>query len=551
VLPGAWTDGGAIDAEVFTDTDGTPYLLWKNDGNSASGSGDVSLWAKELASNGLSFADSSDPVELLAYDPATWENGDLDLIEQPEMILREGTYYLFYSGNAFDDKDYAEGYAVCPDGPTAACDKVTDGAENPWFAGRSSTHTDAEFETSVGHGPGAVTFFADENSTGSPDGPGGTWMAYHAWPTEDAAGSPTQAYRAMHIERAVFDGDSPAPNFFYPLALRGMADLGDLGYGLSVGKGVSDDFSITGYALPDTDPPYHAVLWTAEDGWDDWGTFSSDSTQAERVNKSRHFVGSTFTDFNDPETHEATRWVEPHNSYDLLQPLANGEPSEAYGINEAGYTVGVSYEHDGEWRPAIWYTWGEVQKLFDDNDIEAGSYTAEAFAINEHGEIAGYYCYYIGCEQRGFVYHSPSDIDEIGNLGEYPTRAYDINIDGLTVGCSTTTQDETHAFIWDEFGGMDDLFETANVGDSCALGINDRGQVVGYYFTGTGQSGLLRAFLYDPELGLWDIGDIDPDATTESFATDINNYGVITGWSIVDGEAHAFFRGTSDHLGQP
>ncbi len=140
----------------------------------------------------------------------------------------------------------------------------------------------------------------------------------------------------------------------------------------------------------------------------------------------------------------------------------------------------------------------------------------------------------------------------IGNLGAEPTIATNINNVSQVVGWSRTTGGDTHAFLWDSTGGMLDLFDGVAVGSSRALAVNDWGQVVGIYYMGSGDTGTLRGFFYDPDWGLFDIGDLHPTATTDTFAADINNQGVITGWSVnASAEIHAYIRGTGDQFPNP
>ncbi|SDU83389.1 glycoside hydrolase family 43 protein [Jiangella alkaliphila] len=149
-------DGGSIDASPFTDADGTRYLLWKNDGNAVGV--DTWIYAQPLSEDGLSLVGS--PVQLMKQDQP-WEG---DLVEAPFLWLRDGTYYLFYSANAYDSADYAVGYAVC-DGPLGPCRKPAD-------APILVSSDDAA-------GPGHCVLIEKD---------GRTWMVHHAWPP-DAVGS--------------------------------------------------------------------------------------------------------------------------------------------------------------------------------------------------------------------------------------------------------------------------------------------------------------------------------------------------------------------------
>ncbi len=94
---------GLIDASEFTDTDGTPYLLWKEDGNAVGQP--TPIHAQPLAADGLSLTGTA--TTLITNDQA-WEGA---VTEGPWMILYAGTYYLFYSGNSYANTTYALGVA--------------------------------------------------------------------------------------------------------------------------------------------------------------------------------------------------------------------------------------------------------------------------------------------------------------------------------------------------------------------------------------------------------------------------------------------------------
>ncbi len=94
---------GIIDAHYFKDEDGRHYLITKEDGNDVGRPTPISI--RELAPDGLGFMGKA--TELITND-LPWEG---NLVEAPWMVKRNGTYYLFYSANAFYDHRYATGVA--------------------------------------------------------------------------------------------------------------------------------------------------------------------------------------------------------------------------------------------------------------------------------------------------------------------------------------------------------------------------------------------------------------------------------------------------------
>jgi beta-xylosidase len=164
--------GGSIDPYPFADTDGTLYLFWKNDGNCCGR--EVDIWVQPLSADGLTLR--GQPTKLIQRDQA-WEN---PLIENPAVVFNGDKYYLFYSANRWDSRDYAVGYAVC-DAVTGPCVKPQDG---PILQA-----------TNDARGPGGESFLTDADGT--------LWMVYHAW-TGRFVGYPA-GRRSMRIDPLRFD----------------------------------------------------------------------------------------------------------------------------------------------------------------------------------------------------------------------------------------------------------------------------------------------------------------------------------------------------------
>lgn len=148
---------GVIDPHPFVDADGTPWLHFKNnDGiDGPNGVDAVSkIWAARLSADGTRPAGGY--REVLAKDTSRypWQT----TLDNPQMVLRGGRYYLFHTGGDYVGNDtYATGYAVC-DGPVGPC----------------TTHPEPLL-TSYGDvaGPGGGTVVRDLS--------GQWWLSYHAW----------------------------------------------------------------------------------------------------------------------------------------------------------------------------------------------------------------------------------------------------------------------------------------------------------------------------------------------------------------------------------
>ncbi len=175
--------GGAIDPSPFVDADGSLFLLWKNDGITLRR--ESAIWSQRLTPDGRSSV--GDPVRLIETDQ-DWEYPH---VEAPSMRLVDGTYWLAYSGNWYNQAAYGIGLARCTSA-VGPCEK-------PFGGPIISSVPGAE-------GPGGAEFFADRS--------GRTLLAYHAW--IDQPGYP--GHRALRIIGLDFSGPlphaigSPAPS---------------------------------------------------------------------------------------------------------------------------------------------------------------------------------------------------------------------------------------------------------------------------------------------------------------------------------------------------
>ncbi len=139
-----------IDPTYFRDQDGSQYLYWKENGNAQ---GEPSkIMAAQLSPDGLQL--TGKPQEVLRNDPSSWED---KVVEGPEVMRHDGHVYLFYAGNNYGTKDYAEGVAraTSPLGPFEKAPEPVLQSNRDW------------------QGPGHASLTQDAE--------GNDWMVYHAW----------------------------------------------------------------------------------------------------------------------------------------------------------------------------------------------------------------------------------------------------------------------------------------------------------------------------------------------------------------------------------
>jgi len=154
-----------IDPSLFTDDDGTEYLLTAGAHATA---GFINL--TRLAYHGMT-ADGP-MIPILAASPH-----DGGVVEAPQMFKRDGTYILLFSTHSFESEDYCVEWASAPrvTGPFFRCGRILG-------------------STLTVKGPGAIHVFRQLN--------GDQAAAFHGWPAW-GVGYP-DAYRRLYLSPLVW-----------------------------------------------------------------------------------------------------------------------------------------------------------------------------------------------------------------------------------------------------------------------------------------------------------------------------------------------------------
>jgi beta-xylosidase len=121
----------AIDATVFIDDDGTPYMLYAKDcsENIVDGVHTSQIWGVRLSEDLMSV--KGDPILLLTPSgPFETKDPSWQWNEGPAVLKHMDRYYVSYSVNCYTDPEYSVCYAVSdhPLGP------YTKASENPILA---------------------------------------------------------------------------------------------------------------------------------------------------------------------------------------------------------------------------------------------------------------------------------------------------------------------------------------------------------------------------------------------------------------------------------
>lgn len=165
-------EGGAIDPAVFVTSSGTPWLLWKSDGDCCNEP--TSIYSQQLSSDGLA---TVGPPNRLIGATQPWED---HLVEAPTMIQDHDHFWLFYSGSLWGHKTYGIGIARC----TSVVGPCTKPLDHAWVA----SHTDGVGD----QGPGGEDFY----QTGSL-----VWMVHHGLAPGQTGNS---AQRRLYVDLIAF-----------------------------------------------------------------------------------------------------------------------------------------------------------------------------------------------------------------------------------------------------------------------------------------------------------------------------------------------------------
>ncbi len=237
-----------------------------------------------------------------------------------------------------------------------------------------------------------------------------------------------------------------------------------------------------------------------------------------------------------------------------LGTLPGGPSSLSTWISPNGLISGVS--ENGKLDPlipgfpqlrAVMWRNGRITDLgaFD------GAYESIANAVNSRGQVVGAALnsipdadsmFGLGYQTRAFLWESGS-LSDLGTLGTgTDAQAALVNSRGQVVGWSYTSSEHsdicaavygfplaTGSFVWDRQRGMLDL---GSLGGTCtvAMGLNDRGQIVGQSWSAGGSTG--HAFYWDRAHGMLDLGTLGGDFGS---AHAINDAGVAVGGSYLAG----------------
>jgi len=280
----------------------------------------------------------------------------------------------------------------------------------------------------------------------------------------------------------------------------------------------------------------HSFLWDSNSGMIDLTTLivgKENYLLANSINNSGQVVGAI--KYSDSDNYNAFLWDRKNGLTILETPDSNS--SWAKSINDLGQVAGilgttVNYPHVFIWDSNNGMTdlgtHGEVVKIEE---------------ISNKGQIVAN----VYPPGHAFLWNKTGGMVDLGTLGGEASSAYAINNAGQVVGYSHKPRSLRRACLWNTKNNqIIDLGVPWGLGMECmALGINDSGQVVGWYGRKHQQLfGPGRAFFWEKKCGVIPLSKLLPDNSGWKFligADDINNRGQIVGCGETNkGERHAF-----------
>jgi len=354
-----------------------------------------------------------------------------------------------------------------------------------------------------------------------------------------------------------------------------VIDLGTLGGTFSEALDVNNRGSLSGgAAVPDG--AEHAFLWK-KGQITDIGTpgLRGPNSKAFGVNEKGSAAGPAETPIPDPNgedfcgfgTHLICLAFLWQDGVMTPLPTLGGNNGSGMPINNRGQVAGVAENSTPDsscaapfqvldFEAVIWGPRrGEIQELRP----LAGDSVGEALWMNDLGQAVGssgscantlVLPIPVGPHAVLWENGSPTDLGNLGGsclvhcnsliLGPFGNTAIYINNEGQVVGVSALPGDTTfHAFLWTRETGMQDLGTLPGDVASVAVGMNDRGQVVGLSLDASGNP---RAFLWENGV-MTDLNTLIPasSALFLLFADIINSRGEIVGFGVNStGEVHGF-----------
>ncbi|MFZ0480427.1 MAG: Ig-like domain repeat protein [Terriglobales bacterium] len=207
--------------------------------------------------------------------------------------------------------------------------------------------------------------------------------------------------------------------------------------------------------------------------------------------------------------------------------VANSQGNTSTAINNAGDVI-VDVQTPTTVNVSLW------NRLAGQTTLGMTGGHNSGVALNSGNDVAGVGQLGSSSDLQAFLWDSNGGTQWLGTLGGSESAASGVNASREVVGMSYTAANLQHAFLWTESGGMTDLTPSlTSAGGATAMGINDSGEVVGYYYP-NGATNVL-GFNWTQANGFQSFG------VPGTLAMAVNDSGTIVGRTITsNGDKHAF-----------
>jgi probable HAF family extracellular repeat protein len=158
-------------------------------------------------------------------------------------------------------------------------------------------------------------------------------------------------------------------------------------------------------------------------------------------------------------------------------------------------------------------------------------------AVNNLGQVVGWAALPDAGGSHAFFWSADTGMLDLGVLGGQLSGATGINDTGEVVGSFQTHKRMWRAFRWNATAGMLPLEPPAGAVIECAVGINNRGQILGSTYLREAN----LAYLWDPQGGWQDLGRLP--SFTDTYPVAINGVGQVCGNAGINpGDVTAVYR---------
>jgi hypothetical protein len=156
------------------------------------------------------------------------------------------------------------------------------------------------------------------------------------------------------------------------------------------------------------------------------------------------------------------------------------------GVNDEGIVVGFYNDANGVSHGYEYNVWTrQFSTVVDPNDPGA---SLTASAINDRGHVAGVYTNPVTGNMDGFLLRD-GQFTDLAVPGASTTMALGVNNLDEVVGVYTPSgTTELHGFTWTARHGFSTVDDPNGAGTTTINGVNDRGQLVGFYVDGNGNT---------------------------------------------------------------